>query len=121
LTDFILSRQAMNCTVSTLQFYRFTVGVFLAWIESQRATDPQQVTARHVMQYLAQLINAGRKDTTIHANARAILTLVRYWHAEGYVSAEIKFDMLKLSKKRLPVLTAEQWQCERQSHNFIYG
>ena len=29
-TDFILSRQPMNCTLSTLQFYRFTAGVFLA-------------------------------------------------------------------------------------------
>jgi hypothetical protein len=28
-TDFILSRQTMNCTPSTLQFYRFTVG--LSW------------------------------------------------------------------------------------------
>jgi len=44
-TDFILSRQAMNCTLSTLQFYRFPVGVFLAQIESQGVRDQKEVTA----------------------------------------------------------------------------
>jgi hypothetical protein len=28
-TDFILSRQAMNCTPVTMSFYRFTAGKFL--------------------------------------------------------------------------------------------
>src|SRR5215208_2247785 len=33
-TDFYLSRQAMNCTPSTLAFYKYTAGKFLEWIES---------------------------------------------------------------------------------------
>lgn len=107
-TDFILSRQAMNCTPATMRFYRHTAGAFLGWIESQGVADPQQVTARHVRQYLAQLIANKRKDTTVHANARAIRTLLRFWHAERYIPTLIKFDMPKLSKKRLPVLNAEQ-------------
>lgn len=100
----------MNCTPATLQFYQFTAGVFLAWVESQGATDRQEVTARHVRQYLAQLINDGKKDTTLHAHARAIRTLPRIWHAEGYTPGLVKFDMPKQAKKRLPVLTAEQLQ-----------
>ncbi len=107
-TDFILSRQAMNCTRATLEFYKHTAGAFLSWVESQGVTDPQEVTARHVRQYLAQLIANGRKDTTLHANARAIRTLLRFWYAENYITALVKFDMPKLSKKRLPVLTADQ-------------
>ena len=107
-TDFVLSRQAMNCTPSTMLFYQFTAGSFVLWIASQGVTDPQQVTARHVRQYLAMLIDQGRKDTTLHAHARAIRTLLRFWYAENYMPALIKFDMPKLSKKRLPVLTAEQ-------------
>jgi len=43
-TDFILSRQAMNCTPATLQFYRFTAGVFVPGIDSQGLMDPQEVT-----------------------------------------------------------------------------
>ena len=56
-TDFILSRQAMNCTPVTMSFYRFTAGKFLEWIESQGVTDPQEVSARHVRQFLAELTN----------------------------------------------------------------
>ena len=55
-TDFILSRQAMNCTPATMDFYKHTAGAFLSWVELQAVTDPQEVTARHVRQYLAQLI-----------------------------------------------------------------
>jgi site-specific recombinase XerD len=98
----------MNCTPATLEFYRHTAGAFLSWIEHMGVTDPQEVTARHVRQYLAGLIASGRKDTTLHANARAIRTLLRFWHSEGYTASLVKFDMPRLEKKRLPVLTAEQ-------------
>src|SRR5690349_16632947 len=75
-TDFILSRQAMNCTPATLSFYRYTAGAFLYWAEGKGITGPGEITARHVRQYLAQLITNNRKDTTLHANARAIRTLL---------------------------------------------
>jgi integrase/recombinase XerD len=107
-TDFILSRQAMNCTPMTLSFYRHTAGAFLQWIESQAVTDHAEITARHVRAYLAGLIALGRKDTTLHAHARAIRTLLRFWHAEGYIPSLVTFDMPRLEKKRLPVLTAHQ-------------
>jgi site-specific recombinase XerD len=109
-TDFILSRQAMNCTPATLDFYKFTAGAFLSWAEAQGVTAPDEVTARYVRSYLAGLANLGRKDTTLHANARAIRMLLRFWHAERYTPAPVKFDMPKLAKKRPPVLTAEQLQ-----------
>jgi len=57
-TDFLLSRQAMSCTPVTMVLYRFTAGRFLEWIERQGLTDPGQVAARHVRQYLAQLAAA---------------------------------------------------------------
>ena len=100
----------MNCSQTTLEFYKYTVGVFLAWIEQQSVTAPEQVTARYVRQYIADLSDRGNKDTTLHAHARAIRTLLRFWHVEGYTSAPVKFDMPKLFKKRLPVLTVEELQ-----------
>lgn len=107
-TDFILSRQAMQCTSSTLEFYRYTAYQFLFWIEEQHITTPKEITARHVRLYLAQLANTGKKDTTLHAHARAIRSLVRFWYAEGYTDSIIKYEMPRLEKKRLPILTADQ-------------
>jgi hypothetical protein len=34
-TDFILSRQAMQCAPTTLDFYKYTAGVFLNWVKGQ--------------------------------------------------------------------------------------
>lgn len=107
-TDFILSRQAMNCTSVTMRFYRFTAGKFLEWIDQQNVTDPAEVTARHVRQFLAELAGRGLKDTTVHEYARAIRTLLKFWHAEGYIPQPVTFEMPRLAKKRLPILTAQQ-------------
>jgi site-specific recombinase XerD len=107
-TDFILSRQAMNCTPSTLAFYRYTAGKFLEWIEQRGVTSPEQVTARYVREYIAELVSLGRKDTTVWDHARAVKTMLLFWHAENYIPAPVRFDMPKLAKKRLPVLTAVQ-------------
>ncbi len=110
-TDFILSRQAMNCTPATLVFYRYTAGEFLKWIENTGVTDPRDVTARHVRGYLTQLRgNRGHEPTdhTKHDHARAIKTLLRFWHKEGYTQTLVPFDMPRIAKKRQPVLTAAQ-------------
>lgn len=106
-TDFILSRQAMNSTPATLSFYRYTAGVFLSWVENQGVTEPAEITPRYVRQYLAELVASGKKDTTVHDHARAIRTLLKFWHNEGYIQP-VKFEMPRLEKKRLPVLTADQ-------------
>ena len=60
-TDFVLSRQAMQCTPATLEFYKHTAGKFLEWLETQGVTSPQELTARYVRQYLAELTNSGKR------------------------------------------------------------
>ena len=107
-TDFILSRQAMQCTPATLDFYKHTAGVFLKWVERQGVTLPEQVDARLVRQYLAELTGLGKADKTLHAHARAIRTLLRFWYAEHYIPEQVTFAMPRMEKKRLPCLTAEQ-------------
>jgi len=107
-TDFVLSRQAMQCTPATMEFYKHTAGRFLSWLESQGITEPQEVTARHVREYLAMLTGDGKADKTVNAHARAIRTLVRFWHAEKYLPSPVTFAMPKMEKKRLPCLTANQ-------------
>lgn len=107
-TQFVLSRQAMRCSPATLVFYRFTAGAFLTWLELQGVREPAEVTVHLVREYLAQLVGLGRSDTTVHDNARAIKTLLRFWNAEGDLPAPVDFALPKLAKKRLPVLAVEE-------------
>ena len=107
-TDFILDHQARNHTQATLEFYKYTAGFFLVWIEQQNVTTPEEVTARLVRQYVAELVARGLKDTTVWDHARAIKTMLRFWLNEGYIQQPVKFELPKMAKKRLPVLTAEQ-------------
>ena len=107
-TDFILSRQAMQCSPATMEFYRHTAGKFLQWFEERGATSPNELTARHVREYLAELAGRGLADKTVNAHARAIRTLAIFWHTEKYTDELIKFSMPKMAAKRLPVLTAEE-------------
>ena len=100
----------MNCTHATLEFYKYTVGKFLEWIEQRGVTSPEQVIARYVREYIAELAAKGKADTTVWNNARAIKTMLLFWQAEGYIPAVPKYEMPKKAKKRLPMLTTEQLQ-----------
>lgn len=99
--DFILSRESLRCTPATMEFYRYTAGKFVEWLADRAPT------AQLVRQYLAKLIDSGKKDTTVHDHARAIRTLLRFMAEEGYCEP-VKFEMPKLDKKRLSVLTADE-------------
>lgn len=108
LTDFMLSRQAMRVSPVTLEWYKYIAGAFIRWLDTQGVTRPAQVNTPLVRMYQAELAGRGYKDTTLHAHARAVKTLLRFWHEEGYMPETVKVIMPKLEKKRLPVLTPEQ-------------
>ena len=106
--DFILSRQVKNCTPATMEFYRYTAGMFLFWCEDHDIGKPDGINSQTVRKYMGELISRGSKDTTMHDHARAIKTMLRFFHKEEYMSRSVEFDMPKLAKKRLPILDIEQ-------------
>ncbi len=107
-TDFILSRQAILCSPSTIRFYNFTAGRFVKYLEDNGVTNPENTSARFIRAYLSSLVDKGLSDSYIHGHARAIRTLVRFWYKEKYLLDEISFQMPSIAKKRLPVLTAAE-------------
>jgi site-specific recombinase XerD len=107
-TDFILSRQAIQCSNSTLLFYHSTALVFLLWVQDAGITSPPLILPKHVRAYLAELTSKGLTDRTIHAHARAIKTLLRFWYTEKYIPEPITIQMPKLAKRKMLVLTADE-------------
>ena len=106
-TDFILSRQAKLCTKGMIRLYGFTAGRFIKWLEQRGVTKPEEISARHIRAYLAELANKELSDSYLHSNARAIKTLIRFFHTEGYISKPITFDMPPIRKLNLPFLKSE--------------
>ena len=106
--DFMLSREAMLCTQRTLDFYQFTLGKVLEWLESKGIYTSSLISSRLVRAYLADMRKRELSDSYIHGYARAIRTFVRFLHLEGYIQESITFQMPTIAKKRLPVLTPEE-------------
>jgi site-specific recombinase XerD len=98
----------MQCAANTLEFHKYTAGRFLKWAEQRGITYPQEAQARHVREYLAELVGSGKSDNTVRDHARAIRILVIFWQVEGYMPEAVKFAMPKVAKKRLPCLAAEE-------------
>jgi integrase/recombinase XerD len=106
--DFILSRQASRCSPATMEFYKYTSGKFISWLEAQGVTSPLNVSVRYVREFIALQIRQEKADNTVHDIARAIKTLLRFWHNEKYIDNPVIFSMPKVEKKRLPCLSAEE-------------
>ncbi|MBU2578412.1 tyrosine-type recombinase/integrase [Patescibacteria group bacterium] len=107
-TDFILSRQAMLCSPKTIRFYHFTAGRFVKYLEDNGVIGPEGVSSRYIRAYLAELAAQNLSDSYINGHARAIKTLVKFWHKEKFIEEIPTFKMPAIAKKRLPVLTAPQ-------------
>lgn len=107
--SFLLSRQMEGCSISTLEFYYYTCGKFLQWVEKTHSvTAPGDITLFHIRQYITGLQDAGKKDTTVWNNARAIKTMFISWYADNIVQAVIKFDMPKKHKRKMLRLTVHE-------------
>lgn len=105
IDDFILSRKAMRCSPKTLATYQSMLGRFARWLEAHGIQSPDQLTPRSVRAFLAELQG---KAWTLNGYGRAIRTLLRFWHEEGYLPQAIKVKVPSVPKQRLPFLTADQ-------------
>lgn len=106
--DFILSRQAKNCTPSTMYHYTKKLLDFLLWTEKEGVTRCSELSSRHVRRFLAEMSEQGKQDTTCHGYARTIKTFLIFLYRDHIIPHQIEFDMPKLKKKRLPVLSGDQ-------------
>ncbi|MCK7467064.1 MAG: hypothetical protein MZU91_02160 [Desulfosudis oleivorans] len=69
------------------------------WLEAQSVTSPQEVTARHVREYLAQLTGNGKSDNTVHDNAKSYKDPARSWHTGELHSLTCYFCHAESSKE----------------------
>lgn len=100
LQDFLLCRQAMRCTPATPEHYGFTAGRFVEWLERQGISLPAIVNASHVRAWLREYANK-LKPASLHARARGVRTLLKFWDNEGYLSASISGRHAKVGDRTI--------------------
>jgi integrase/recombinase XerD len=106
--DFLLSRQAMLCTPRTLKFYKDTLTKFLDWLEKENISEPEQITAKHIREFLASYAERGCKDSYVHTYARNIKTFMRFLYKEEYIPKLVSIQMPRIGEMRLPVLSIDE-------------
>ena len=100
----------MLCSERTVAWYSFTLDKVMEWLVLNGVKGPGEITARHVRAYLSELAVKGLADSTINNHARAIRTMLRFFHTEGYIPEPVIFKMPAIAEKRLLYLTAEDVQ-----------
>ena len=108
LEDFYLSRQALRRSPATLEHYHYMAGEFVSWLESQGVLLPSDVRASHPRAWLAAGSERGVKDTSLHAKARGVKTLLRFWYAGGHSPLHVSLQMPRLDQRQFPSLTVEE-------------
>ena len=73
---FILDREAARCTPTTIAFYTYTVGSFVACLQEQGIKSPSQITAHHIRAYLVSLQRRG----FVHFLLASLDNVARFWY-----------------------------------------
>ena len=100
-SDFILSREAINVTPRTLDFYRYILNRIVESFRDQDVVAVNEITARHVRVLIKELRDKNLSDSYIHQHARVVKTFLRFCRKEGYIDDEIHFDMPKIASKHI--------------------
>lgn len=67
--DFLLSRQAMNLSQQTLDFYRYTAGKFVEWLSDEAGIiDSAEVRSHHIRVYMVSLRERGLSDGSVRSS-----------------------------------------------------
>ena len=122
LSAFLLDREAMRCTLKTLEHYVYTCGSFVAWLKARNVDNVAAITPHHLRAYLVSLQRRGLRDTTQHAHARGLKTWLRWLVDEGDIakSPMDRVAMPRLERRIPPPFTPANVQallasCDRKT------
>jgi integrase/recombinase XerD len=102
---FLMDREARNFTPKTLAYYRERLGYLLPYCTEHGIGNADELTAAVIRAYLVHRQGRGLAPHTVHGDARAIRTFVRFLADDGLIDSAPQFAMPKLPKTILPAFT----------------
>jgi len=100
IQDFILSRQAKNCTQRTIEWYTYTLDRLNKLFIEKGVNHPGDITSKVIRSILGDLVKKHYSDSYVNIYARVLRTFTKFLYREEYIPNEIYFEMPKLAKKR---------------------
>lgn len=120
--EFLLVKEAQRCTPKTLGYYRYGLSGFIDSLKAQGVQTVRDITPHLIRAYLLSLARRGLKDTTQHAQARAIRAWLNWLVAEGELaeSPMRRVAMPRLEQRIPDALTVDDVRrllaaCDRQT------
>jgi len=93
---FLLDRESENCTPKTLDYYRYTVGCFVAWLLGLKITSMEMLTVAQLRLYRQHLQDKGLKDTSQANYIRAAKVFL------NWLTNEEGVEMVSPKKLKMP-------------------
>lgn len=112
--EFYLSCRAKGLSPATLDHYKYSAGMFVAYLKAESVERLGELTPRRVDQFLDQvgqkrLADGQRQlpDTTVHAVAQGTKAFLKFWDSEGYLTSPIAVPMPHVDQKCPPFLAPD--------------
>ena len=105
---FLLDCEARRLTDSTIRTYRFRLGSFLSWCESQSLQNTQDVEPMHIRLYLVSMNKRELGDYTQRGAGIALKTFFKFCITEGWItqSPAANVRLQREPKRILPSLAS---------------
>jgi site-specific recombinase XerD len=113
LEDFHLSCRAKGLSRATLDHYKSSADMYVAYIKEKSVEHPGDVTSEWVNQFLDPARQRCRADgqrhladAPVHAIARGAKGLLKFWYSEAYLTSPIAAPMPR-SVQKFPSFLAQ--------------
>lgn len=105
LTEFQIEQQIRGNTLKTVQYYSFSVGLYVRFVGSD--TPLQEITLNSLRAYYLHLLERNISSTTIQTYIRALRSFLTWCYQQEYILVNLseKFRLPKAQRKAIDVLT----------------
>lgn len=106
LGNFLLRCNAKNLSKETISWYELTLRLLKEFLEDNNLpTTPSMITADHVREYIAELLDEERSPVTINGKLRAFNVFFKHLKENCYLNHNIIEEIDKLQEHRTIIKT----------------
>ncbi|MDC3413979.1 tyrosine-type recombinase/integrase [Terrihalobacillus insolitus] len=103
---FVRDCKLRNLSEHTIQYYRNELTKFMKKLEKEGyETQPSKITKEDIEDYVLQMMNDNKKETTINANLRAIRSFFNFLEKECYIIKNPAKNLKLVKQKRTVIQT----------------